>query len=287
MAKLFWLLLTAAAQKARGQRVFVLNDPRPTIVVSAEMSEESFRTITTGAAVSLTAAAEYGAYGPMAAQLQSLSAASGSGRLYLQKVMDLGDVDVIFAAHVTGSATDSEPVAADADTGIEAEATIWAPTVVSTKPQTDVRMESAPPVHTPTAHGYGALHRAVLADGVSGVVIPSAPVRLDAVGTSRWDSTAVSIPSQTAQIASETRVEPSAVMAKPPAHRVSAAVSPKIAIRATPDLGEFSTIPVRSAIRMRSGVVADTWDMPVRTGTTLYIRQVNTITPDGNTLSLT
>lgn len=285
MAKFFRQLLMAAA-KGRGKRIFVLNDPRPSIVISAELSMEAFRTLRAEANVYMTANAEFCVCAPMDVQMASMSAASGTGEIFLQKVMNLGGVDIYFAASAEGTASNSVSLEMAVAALIRSDSELNAPTVVSLNLSADPRLEELGEANAIPAHGYFAEQATRITTDATGKIASSVPARLSADIKTATDATGASVPTKMAGMAAATRVDIEAEVRRATIARVTAMAFPKLRADASPDLGGFGAIPVQAFVSMHTSAEMDAFQVPVQDGKILIIRQVQSAIPDGNALKL-
>ena len=234
-----------------------------------------------------TVGGDFEAYDPMVEQLRSLSSTSGSGQIYLQKVMNLGSTSIYLAATVTGSTANSAPVEAEARAEVASDSEIRAPKVVETNVDADTQMTADAMVHMPTSFPYFAEHHAELFGESTTNNAVSISTKLDAETDIISDSVAVSSSVVAGNLFSATQANMVAAIKRGNAISAQAMVFAKMHVMGTLDPGGYESIPVHADVRLGSDSTLQSWDRPVRNGTTLYIRQVHQAATEGTSILLT
>lgn len=287
MAQLFRILLMAA-QSGGGERVIFLNDPRPSLVVAAEMSLETLRAVQAAAEVGVTADAQLNMGNPMDADMVSMATASGTGELYLQKVMNLGGVDIYFAADVTGNMADAEALAAAVAALIQSDAEMAAPSVEALEPSVELTAAADGEMHTPTAHGYFGEQTAQVDTDATANSVQAEPMRVTADAVVAADAEGTAAPTVAATMETAVAVIQDAEARTAKAESMLARAATQLHVEAELSMGGGGgEAPFQADVLMNVDAEMSYWWMPVQEGNKLIIRQVRSAAPDGNILKIT
>ena len=287
MAQLFRLLLMAA-QSGSGERVIFLNDPRPSLVIAAEMSMETLRAVQAVAEVGATADAQLNMGNPMDADMVSMATASGTGELYLQKVMNLGGVDIYFAADVTGNMADAEALAAAVAALIQSDAEMAAPAVEALEPSVELTAAADGEMHTPTAHGYFGEQTAQLDTDGTANSVQAEPMRVTADAVVAADAEGTAAPTVAATMETAVAVIQDAEARTAKAESMFTTAAPQLHVGAELSMGGGGgEAPFQTDVRMDIAAEMSYWWVPVLEGRTLTIRQVHSAVQDGKVLTIT
>lgn len=286
MAQLFRILLMAA--QGGGERVIFLDDPRPSLVIAAEMSMETIRAVQAAAEVGVTADAQLNMGNPMDADMVSMATASGTGELYLQKVMNLGGVDIYFAADVTGNMADAEALAAAVAVLIRSDAEMAAPAVEALEPSVELTAAADGEMHTPTAHGYFAEQTAQVATDATANSVQAEPMRVTADAVVAADAEGAAAMAKAAEMDGAVQVSPEAEARTAKVESMFARTAAQLHVEAELSMGGGGgEAPFRTDVRMDIYAEMSYWWVPVLEGHTLTIRQVHSAVQDGNVLTIT
>lgn len=286
MAQLFRILLMSA--QSGGEKVIFLNDPRPSLVIAAEMSMETLRAVQAVAEVGATADAQLNMGNPMDADMVSMATASGTGELYLQKVMNLGGVDIYFAADVTGNMADAEALAAAVAALIRSDAEMAAPAVEALEPSVELTAAAEGEMHTPTAHGYFADLAAQLDTDATANSVQAEPMLVTADAVVAADAEGAAAPTVAATMETAVAVIQDAEARTAKAESMFATAVPKLYVEAEMSMGGGGgEAPYQTDVRMNIDAEMSYWWVPVLEGHTLTIRQVHSAVQDGKVLTIT
>lgn len=287
MARLFRILLMAA-QSGGGERVIFLNDPRPSLVVAAEMSVETLRAVQAAAEVGVTADAQLNMGNPMDADMVSMATASGTGELYLQKVMNLGGLDIYFAADVTGNMADAEALAAAVAALIQSDAEMAAPAVEALEPSVELTAAVEGEMHTPTAHGYFGEQTAQLDTDATANSVQAEPMDVTADAVAAANAEGATAMAKAAEMEAAVQVSPEAEARTAKAESMLARAAAQIHVEAELSMGGGGgEAPFQTDVRMDIYAEMSYWWVPVLEGRTLTIRQVHSAAQDGKVLTIT
>lgn len=286
MAQLFRILLMSA--QSGGEKAIFLNDPRPSLVISAELSMETFRAMQAAAETSVTADAQLNMGSPMQADMVSMATASGTGELYLQKVMNLGGVDIYFAADVTGNMADAEALAADVAALIQSDAEMAAPAVEALEPSVELTAAAEGEMHTPTAHGYLGEQTAQLTTDATANSVQAEPMLVTADAVVAADAEGTAAPTVAATMETAVAVIQDAEARTAKVESMFARTAAQLHVEAELSMGGGGgEVPYQTDVRMSIDAEMSYWWVPVLEGRTLTIRQVHSAVQDGKVLTIT
>lgn len=287
MAKFFSLLLMAA-QSGSGERVIYLSDPRPSLIIAAEMSMETLRAVQAAAEVGVTADAQLNMGNPMNADMVSVATASGTGELYLQKVMNLGGVDIYFAADVTGNMADAEALAAAVAALIQSDAEMAAPAVEALEPSVELTAAAEGEMHTPTAHGYLGEQTAQLTTDATANSVQAEPMLVTADAVVAADAEGTAAMAKAAAMEAAVQVSPEAEARTAKVESMFTTAASQLQVEAELSMGGGGgEVPYQTDVRMSIDAEMSYWWVPVLEGRTLTIRQVHSAVQDGKVLTIT